>query len=122
MYKAIKAALEAVPELSGKVFPVGFITDKVRGACCCYSVEGPDPVRSMSGRVLHWSAKFTADVLAPDYDDCQSIYMEIQTAMETIAALPGMLTLEVTCPEIDAWAAEVDRFRKRVVIALEWRY
>lgn len=124
MQNLIKSALETIPALkagkTNKVVPVGVMADKLPGALCVYTVRGPDPMYSLSGKLHHYTLEFTADFLSANYDECAEVY---EAALDALAAaeLPGLLRIQINSADDDAWAADIARFRKRMVISVDWR-
>lgn len=123
MFNTIKTALETVPALKNKVIPLGLTITTVRPPVGAYSVTGPDPHRSISGKLCYYSMAFTVDILAKSFDECQQIYASAVEAAGTIAddVDRQVLRLECTCPDMDSAVPELDLMRKRLTISIDWR-
>lgn len=121
MIETIKKALESVPALSHKVKPHGLSLENIRPPLAAYTVTGPDPYRSLSGKVHHYSLVLTADILAKTFDECQAIYAEAIDALGAITGGNNILRLECSSTDADAYVAEFDMMRKQLVISVDWR-
>lgn len=125
MYKIIRQALEQIPALTNaegqvQIYPLGFDCKEIASPLCVYSLKGPEPFRSLSGKLHHYNLVFTADFLAEDFDTLNDLYLDAEHAIVT-QVYPGLLSISVTSPEDDAYAAEVDLYRKRIRVDLNWK-
>lgn len=125
IYEVIKAAIETVEPLTGKVFPTSVVVDEEEPPFAVYTFGEQTAVTDLSGAVHHYVDEVLIDFWAATYDQVWELYRAAEHALRAMADREdgcGECIFGVECGSPNNDAADLDlglNFR-RMTVSVQW--
>lgn len=125
LFEAIKAALESVPALADKVFPLSVVIDDTPPPFAVYTFGEQTAVTDLNGAVHHYTDEIIIDFWAETYDQAHELFRAAEAALRAAANSDdgcGEYIFGVACGSQDSDAAEssLGLQIRRMVATVQW--
>lgn len=124
IFDFLRSRLESIPELSGKIFPIGATIDDLDGPMVVYSFSKRTPTKDLSGEVHHYAETIVLAFLGLDYDQIHALYCAAEESLSVSNLDTGtgeyIFSANVLSPEPEACDPDTGLIRRTMQLNVIW--